>query len=270
MQNYFSRRVVALILLFIGFGVVQSGHAQSAAEPPADPPTVLKVFKLKYARARDAGKLLVDVVGPDVGVLRCAVDERTNTLIVRSNEDSLAVIQEMISVIDRASDANHGGRRSMDVKSYHVHIDWLLSSDRGQAIPAKLKAVEEALSKHGVAGLRLAAATMASVQYGLNPEFNLSCSPLEEDVRLEIDGKFVPNEGGNPGLEIEIVATQQQEGIKTRGSGGTKQLAHVRTSVSAQVGHPVVLAVAPIDGVSSVFVVTIEDAAMIRKPPTNR
>ncbi|MFC1757814.1 secretin N-terminal domain-containing protein [Planctomycetota bacterium] len=263
-SNRRSSIAVGAVLL-VCLALVQSAIAQSVEGPPASPPKQLKAFNLKHADAELAAGVLTTLVESNAP-FRAAIDERTNSLLISASKDSMSVIEKLIEVIDRESGNMSRGNGEQKETSYRVHIDWLLTTDRGQPVPAKLKEVELELQNHGIEGLQLAAATMASVQASINPEFQLSCSPLEDEIRLEINGTFVPSDGGNPGLEIEITAIQQREGSRN----SAKPLAHVSTSVSARVGHPVVLAVAPIEGVSSVFVVTVEDAARSKRSTGNK
>ena len=272
MQACRTLRLASIVLSFAVLAVSQTAFAQVRSKPverPVQKPaTQLKVFNLQYAKAMHAAELLTQVAESNTP-FRAAVDERTNSLLISGSRDALSVIEELISVIDRDSPNEPRTRASQDDKSYRIHIDWLLTTDRGQPVPARLNEVLMALQNHGIDGLQLAAATMTSVQAHINPQFQLSCSPLENDIKLEIIGSIMPKVGGNPGLQIEVTAEQQREGSRN----SSKQLAHLSTSVSAKIGHPVVLAVAPIEGVSSVFVVTVEDASESRAnsgPTTGR
>ena len=251
-----SRRLY-ITALFCGLNFLGTTvFAQTAAKPPKAPDPILQVYQLQYAKAHDAGQLLKSLFSNDIPFL-AAVDERTNRLIVRCTPDSMPAITAMLQQIDTKSRSDDGqGSHSADRKSYRVHIDWLLTTDQGQPVPEKLRAVEESLARHGISGLQLAAATITSVQTKIDPQFSLSCSPLKENIRLEINGSFIPGDTQTPGIHVEISASEHRTGSRN----SAKQLANITTSVSAKPGHPVVLAVAPIEGVSSVFVVTIENA----------
>ncbi len=260
MQICRSSRLVSIVISFTVFAVSQTAFAQARSQPverPVEkPPTQLKVFNLQYANAHMAAELLTQVMDSNTP-FRAAIDERTNSLLISGSRDSLSVVENLLSVIDRDAPDGSSRTEAQDEKSYRIHIDWLLTGDVGQPIPARLNEVTMALKNHGIDGLQLAAATITSVQADINPQFQLSCSPLENDVNLEISGSLIPKAGSNPGLQIEVTAEQKREGSRS----SAKQLGHLSTSVSARIGHPVVLAVAPINGVSSVFVVTVEDAS---------
>ncbi len=78
--------------------------ADAAAEPQ-ESNFAVRVFRLKYARARDAQATLEQVLGPDRDTRDIlAADERTNAIIIRSMPDRLALIEAIISKLDSPSE----------------------------------------------------------------------------------------------------------------------------------------------------------------------
>ncbi|MCA9212710.1 MAG: hypothetical protein KDB27_06585 [Planctomycetales bacterium] len=257
------------IQLFILCCVLASFGRLAVAQVPAPQPAAnaekLSVYYLKHVPAKDATSVLQRVFDGEPN-LKIAADDRINAIIIRANDQTSIAIATILERMDidspgESPDGNMQKDVAKPVTNYRIHVDWLMTAEEeGQAVPEKLKGVATALEKHGISDLRLIAATVASVQSDVRRNFTLRCSPVEGDVTLDITGELTVNEGGTPSVNLAIEA-EEQNYPQTRGS--TKLLANITTAVVAPKGHPVVLAVAPINGVSSVFVVTIDDALLV-------
>jgi hypothetical protein len=97
---------------------------QSRELPPLDEAEI-KVFALRNARAVQAAEIVDSLLG--AGVVRVAIDERTNSLIVAGNGDSLKVIEALLLRIDeqaelspdpRAADADASVPRSLILRTF--------------------------------------------------------------------------------------------------------------------------------------------------------
>jgi hypothetical protein len=125
---------------------------QSRELPPLDEAEI-KVFALRNARAVQAAEIVDSLLG--AGVVRVAVDERTNSLIVAGNGDSLKVIEALLMRIDEqaqlhsepiADDADENVPRSLILRTF-----WLADGlpegqgqDPGDILPRSvLRAVEQ-------------------------------------------------------------------------------------------------------------------------------
>lgn len=76
------------------------GTRPDAAEPQVASPANVRVFALKNACAADAGRIIEQLYKKSLSV---AVDERTNSLIVRTNNEIAAEVQALLNKLDDTS-----------------------------------------------------------------------------------------------------------------------------------------------------------------------
>ena len=236
----------------------------------------IKIFKLKYASPEVIGASIDSI---DRGEsTRLGVDKRSNSLIAQGRPQDLQIVAAVISDLDQPAMMNDDSiradvqNRSKASESMSVLITWLIGDstapDSAEPRPDDLKQIESELIKLGVSAPRLAARMFVRAQpngyFDMRSKPNIGTSPeVDYLVNMNVTGSIQPtDDSAAPTVELNIHAK----------SGTTNaQLASLETRISAPYRHPVVLAVSPIDKMTSVFVIQINEEekteAMPNDPP---
>ncbi|MEM7316724.1 MAG: secretin N-terminal domain-containing protein [Planctomycetota bacterium] len=249
-----SSRRIYVCLFVVSLVVATSGYAQ----PEEKPAKRLEVYRLKYAEATNAAVLLQgllanqDKEAASKSDVRLSVDKRTNSLIVSAYKKDLEIVRSLIEVVDRPSQPSEMG--SPAIVSRSIEVAWLTDGPEGKELPPMFDRIQAKLQQKGIRNLRMAAMTTTRVIS--SGEFNCGSSPKLGDRRIafEVSGTLSKASKPQDVLSIQIEATE-----KKASGGPTHHLAQLRTDVSTVVGLPVVLAVAPLDDLTSVFVITVSE-----------
>lgn len=143
-----------------------------------------------------------------------------------------------------------------------VRIVWLvggLKNDKTKPVPADLKEVQDELAKIGVSDLAMAAQSVVSVDASNQTVFQTEGrATLDVPTDFQVEGAIVGKKGESTKLEVSIELSQiktVQEGANGRGRLSRESISSLRTTITAPLGHAVVLGVTPIESLTSVFVV---------------
>jgi hypothetical protein len=239
-------------------------EAQSSSEEQE-----LKVFQLTYSNAGEMANVLSQII-PGLNI---AIDQRNNAIVVGGAKEKLQTADVLLRRLDTA--VSSGKTRTSPV---NIRLVWLVEGDESAAPPAEnLKGVVEELRHQGLKNLGQVAQTVVRSQYG--NVFHISCSPLLENkpTMLTADGTIMP------GGELEIhVASARPGGPETAAvapgpdmTGGpmrpgrpirqssvevAEKLTDLNVHTAFKTNDYIVLAVAPIGKITSVFVIQITES----------
>ena len=109
-----------------------------------------KVFSLRHSRATDAAGVLREVLGG--AATRLAVDERTNSLLVFADNETIKIVEALMLNLDERSDYA-AIEKAQPGETMQLRIVWLLDIDEGMEPTEKLVTPEvvEALHELGFA-----------------------------------------------------------------------------------------------------------------------
>ena len=216
-----------------------------------------RVFKLVHTEAESVAKVITTLLGPAENI---AVDERTNSILAQGTTDTLLTIEAILADLDKAADKDL--KKRGPGTTFQVRVVWLangLSDDDAADPTADLKGVLDPLRLMGVKDLR----QVGQVIVNTTPDgqFQVRCSPVlnQRSSDLEISGEFVSRQE-TPTLRIQLSANQTEEAPQPgsrRGPSARETLVDLETVISAPLGHYVVLGVAPVEQMTSVFIVQI-------------
>jgi len=226
--------------------------------PPArDVDHELRVFRLRYADPEEASAVISRLFGSDDA--RIAVDQKTNSVLVQAQGETLARIEAIFEKLDIPADKDP--TRYDPGTTFRVRVVWLATID-ADGPPDDLKEVVGLLSKVGVKGLR----QVGQVIVNTTPDgrFQVGCSPIlnQRPSDLEISGEF-DQQQETPTLKIELSASQVEVPPATtdapdrRRLPERKTLVDLQTVIAAPLEHYVVLGVAPVEKITSVFIVQV-------------
>ena len=231
--------------------VTATAFAQPEDQPK--PGTRLEVYSLKYAQAKEAARMIQGMI--DSGTrkesrngFRLSVDERTNSLIVAADKEAISIVRSLLEVVDRPGEPASSASSTV---SRNIEVAWLTDGPGGKELPPIFGNIQASLQQKGIRNLRLAA--MATTRVINGGDFVCGSSPKLGDRKVAFDVSGTLREATKPQdmLSVQIDATEKKE------SGPSHRLAQLRTDVSTPTGRPVVLAVAPLEDRTSVFVITI-------------
>jgi hypothetical protein len=206
----------------------------------------LSVFQLKNL---EPDNTLVEALNLVTGgAHRFAVDRRRKTVVAYSTPDVTAQIEALLSRLE----AQAARPAAADVQ---VRVVWLMNiaakddpKDEIGAPPSDLKGILPELAKLGIDRPRLAAQVLVNATAGT--EFRASGrAALTGECPVSITGRYI-DKGESPTLQIAVRATRLHP-------SGPIELGNVSTSITAPVGHLVVLGMTPTDATTSVFVVQV-------------
>jgi hypothetical protein len=216
---------------------------QPATEPqnPAEKQE-LSMFFLKYGDP----ELIIKVLSTTIKGGRFAIDKRTNAIIVSASSEQMKAAEAILKQLDTPGPVEQN--RSLPV---NVRVFWLADGLKDASAPAEsLKEVVEELHHQGLKNIGQVAQTMVRTRY--EGQFHMTSSPLLDgtptmfiaDGRISnrsiIDIRISANYWAKPGVE-------------------PGKLAAVDVNTVFTTGEYIVLAVAPTDKVTSVFVIQITE-----------
>jgi hypothetical protein len=180
---------IACIIAPSAFGQDRDYRRQTSArdareEQPPSEEHIVRVFKLAHSDA----ELMAQVLVQSIPGLNIAVDQRNNAFVARGTKEMLQTAEDLLNKLDTAgpSDRPHSSPVS-------VRVVWLVEGDESAAAPAEnLKGVVEELRRQGLKNLGQVAQTVVRSQYG--NMFHISCSPLLQNkpTMLTADGTIMP------------------------------------------------------------------------------
>lgn len=207
----------------------------------------VRVYPLKHALADARIAAIGEVLSVvERGALRLwlSVDPDTNQVIARGSVETLEQLGEVLEAIDRPA------RREPGSGEISVRLLWL-TTEATRDLPPDLADVVDALDEIGIDGLGLAAQTVirATGDSTFGTEFTAGAI---DPWLVSFDGTARARDDGNWVMEVAIQARQARAGRdEIRGS------INLQTRLTTEAGHFVVLGVAPIMDVDSVFVLQI-------------
>jgi type II secretory pathway component GspD/PulD (secretin) len=89
----------ALLVIALLLGGTTLAVAPAGAQPPPGLPRTVKVFTLKKADAQKLRDILLTIFGRQG--ITVAVDDRTNSLVVSGDADTLEEIRKLIAELDK-------------------------------------------------------------------------------------------------------------------------------------------------------------------------
>jgi type II secretory pathway component GspD/PulD (secretin) len=231
-------------------------------EPDAEMRT--RVYQVKHADVSLVFQVLETMLAGQRA--RMAVDKKTNSVVIAAPEDVLNSAAELIQTLDVPEAARRGARPGAPCQ---FRIVWLASGLSSKDAPAPaddLKQVVEQLAGLGVKDVRQVGQMVMVVNAPAERPFTMQCSPVFEGAtaELRVDGVLdVKTE--SPQLSLRIAAKQRRPitvGVAAPPdaaggfAGDTVNLVNLDTMISPRFdGSYVVLGVAPVGKVTSIFVV---------------
>ncbi len=215
----------------------------------------LKIFAMIHAAAEEAARVLGEVLSD----AKVSVDSQSNCVLVEAPPDGIRRAEEVLARLD--TEAERDPQKLRPGATFRVRVVWLASGLSGDAAePAEdLKDVVGELSKVGVKDL----GQVGQMIVNTTPDghFEINCAPIvgQRTSDLEISGQL-EGQQEKPTLKVELSASQtEMEPVATRGPvrRTSKRLVELQTSIAAPLGHYVVLGVAPVEKMTSVFVVQV-------------
>ncbi len=239
--------------------------AQFDRPEPSPPQRQLKVFTLMYADPESVTKLLAKLV--ESKEARLAADLRTRSIVLQAPPETARIVEALVLKLD----TEVPGPAARPGAAYQVRIVWLASglNPKAEALPAakELDPVVKELKRLGIEEVR----QVGQMQVNTAPDgqFQIGCSPLFDGAPVEFraDGKLDVKSGvAQMALRISAVPhAAASAGPTPPGAGGsgvaaTPQLISIETMLSPRPdGSFVVLGIAPIGKVTSVFVVQVTE-----------
>jgi len=200
----------------------------------------VRIFSLKHAGPDDVMGDMLEMVFGERGSF--ALDENRRLVIVKAPDSLFPVVEGILETLDSPS--------APQPERVRLRLVWLVSGlkledEEAPEPPEDLEDVVAELGKIGVAGLRLAAQTLAAASGG---EFRVKATPmLRNRCRLMIEGEILEGPAPETRLRLELEAVEQTPDREV-------ELCNLETTVTAPLGHPVVLGVTPMGRMTSVFV----------------
>jgi len=230
---------------------------------PREPEAETRVYQLKYADPSTVLAVLQTMLVGRAGV-RVALDSKTNSVVMAAPPEQLKTAAELIKLLDVPK---AGGRGVARPAAGQFRIVWLASGLSSKDTPAPaddLKQVVEQLANLGIKDVRQVGQMVVNTL--AEGQFQVRCSPLfdgapaELTVEGKLDAKAEPIQ-----LDLRIAAKQRRPitvGLaastnpEARLEGGAVDLVNLDTKISPRFdGSYVVLGVAPVGKVTSIFVV---------------
>ncbi len=240
-------RILMLCLLITSTGILAPQHlaAQSAAPPKSK--NEIKIYHLKHVSANQMPSMLVNLLPMEQA--RLSVDSRMNAIILSAPPETQSDVVDLLSVLDQPSQLT--APEQPTVVSRNIQVAWLISGDKtaGKELPAEFSLIAKALSKKGVDNLQLAALTTTRAIEGGSFAVQSSPSLQNQQVNLTIQGELSRITGDSNFVSLTAKAVTD--------SNASAVLASLESVIAAPTSHPVVLAVAPLQKSTSVFVITI-------------
>jgi hypothetical protein len=218
----------------------------------------VRMYELRHAKAKGDSlmrSVILPLLGPRDSI---AMDGTRKRLIVMAEPRTHVQVEQLIKLLDVATPPDAAAARE-------VRVVWLVADPASdpksrRELPPDVKHIPKELAKMGVEGLQVAARFMAlcagteEFLVGGEADVNGNC-------QVEIQGQFVERPATRAALKLKINARQERPADPKEGAAAKQfvEVATVHTTISAPSGHAVVLGVAPMGKMTSVFVVTIEE-----------
>lgn len=245
--------------------IAQLDVPQSAVKPAG-----FQIYKLSNRPANDdMMRILSTMLGRGGAVI--VTDQPRNLVLVSGNQEAQALTEMLLKALDTPLPAPPSQTAKSNMK---VRIVWLMAGPKTDSLPeapADLKDVVEELTGIGVPQPRMAAQFV--IQTNTEEGFEMSAPVVFlQPTRLEITGTYSDWPSDKPTLNLKIVAAKlgQEDPHaptdRTSGGGGMgggmgatprEELWSIKTTMSAPVGHAVVLGVSPTGSTTSAFVVQV-------------
>ncbi len=290
-----TRTAVALVCMAAASAMAQE-PSKAAPAKPAQPAAkaalsfapdrerpMVEVYSLRYAEAGEILRLLPEMV-PDV---RMAVDRRTNAVVAYGPARALKEVKSLIEKFDvRAAE----GKKHAAV-TFTVRVVWLAEglSDKlpGSFPPSRdllAGVVVPELDSLGIGTVRQVAQTV--LKTGPDGQFQVSASPLLEGTPVDFTasgkvlavdqymaqksaaaGKTLHVEKDGANLKIKISAARQRaERPAGPGSDMRQKLTDIELETVVGLGDYTVLAVAPTEAITSIFVIQVTPNLSLIRP----
>jgi hypothetical protein len=191
----------------------------------------LKVYSLGAVPARAAAQTIESLFGSQV--LRIAVDERSNSLIVYGKSDSLPAVDALLSRLDEAAPAAGREKSKQGTasapKSVLLRVFWLADGQPegvGQN-PADFlpKSVVQATNKLGLEAPRLVSQTVNSLAVGREEAVGFSTNVpavlVNQPAGLDCDGRLKLVSDDRVQLEMHVTVKGAAANCELRGSLAT-------------------------------------------------
>lgn len=182
-----------------------------------------KVFSLKYSELPPISRVLTEIVG-DRG-LRIGIDDRTNSLIVSANEETMDIVDALLARLDVPAGASES---DVQDETLQLRVIWLLDGGDGQdpASGAVSPQVIDALKKLGFEAPTVMCQQVNTLtldeknrgQYG----FSIPVLVNSESWQLSGNGTVRPAGPGSKnrfGLEFDLIIDQPNNPQKSRLNG---------------------------------------------------
>jgi hypothetical protein len=229
------------------------GKTVSAAATPAPEPKSYRIIHLKYGNASEIGQMLENMIAD----VRIHIDPRTNSMVFLGTHSAFEKALNIIEALDVPASIPKARSNSVDVR-----IIWLVDGDAAAAKPTDdLKGVVEELHRLGLNDVRQVAQTMVKSQ--LNGQtFHVSCLPIMDGkfAQLTAAGMIVDSNGLTMQIHMSVTRSEKP------GTGFDK-LVELDLATTIQENQYLVLGVAPIGKITSVFVIQVIPAPLPAAPP---
>ncbi len=256
--------------------------ARSVTPELALEPLKMQVFPVRYAKVDE---LLMLVVQFMPGEAQVAADRRSNAIVAQGPAKAL----EAVSLLVAKFDVPAAKGKSHPAATFTVRIVWLaegLSDAPGSPPPAQdlLAGVVKELESLGIKNVRQVAQTV--LKTAPDGEFRVSASPLLNGTPVEFtaSGKvrgvdeYMARKSTAPGkalqfdkdgadIRITISASRQRaERRAAPGSDSKQKLADLEMEAVVGLGDCTVLAVAPTEDTTSIFVIQVTPNLSLIRP----
>ncbi len=200
-----------------------AAQAERQRQTPAPLPenAEVRVFALRYSKAPELTQVLANIVG-DRG-LRMAVDERSNSLIVTADENTMRIVEALLMRLDESGPDRKLESASLD--TLQLRIVWLLDGvggmtpNEGQASPQVLDALRRlGFEDPSVVCQQMTTLTLDDKNRG---RFGFTVPVLVNSQLFELsgNGSVTPSGTNRFALQFEFEVQQQQNPQKTRLGG---------------------------------------------------
>jgi hypothetical protein len=218
----------------------------------------LKIYPLKYAetdRFLEESLRMLFTNRPG----KFTLDRARNQVVLFTDEYTQKLVETLLQRLDQPLD--RGPEKPRPPAEMQVRIVWLasgLARKDAPNPPPDLHAVITELAKVGVEEPRLVSQSIINANTG--SEFTTQgLAKLDTSCTLAINGMVLDKPGRNMELRISIkatpVVTTQGSGPFAGRGGPAAQICRLETTITAPLGHSVVLGVTPTETITSVFVV---------------
>jgi hypothetical protein len=216
------------------------------AEPAGDR-ILNRIFTLQHISPVSELRNVLDLVA-DRENLSIAYDDRGQRIVARGTNATLEELGEMLRGLDQPSPASSTGIAPTPLQ---VRVVWLATGMETVTAPDDLKPVIAELNGIGITDASLVAQMLINADQGTRPFQALGEALLDGPCNLDVSGSLVSAQGSEDRkLEISIAVTKL-EGTSAR------RICNLETTISAPLGHSVVLGATPSLDKTSVFVIQL-------------